>query len=162
MLETWRISKCKDACCHCGRQLAPHRHFFSCLVEERSDLQRCDFCADCWEQDRPGELFCYWRTRRSSAPQKRVMNTEVLLEFFGRLDQPDSEQKRTFRFVLALYLTRRKELKLLEVARAEGGESLIFTRRSNGERVEVANPGLTEQQVQEVAGQLSQLLDAGL
>jgi len=162
VLETWRISKCKDACCHCSRELAANRHFFSCLVEEQADLHRRDFCTDCWEQHRPGDFFCYWRTRRSSAPQQRVVNTEVLLEFFDRLDHAQDDKKQAFRFVLALYLMRRKELKLIEVARGEGAESLVCQRRSNGGRVEVLNPGLNEQQVQEVAAQLSQLLDAGL
>jgi hypothetical protein len=162
VLEGWRISKSKDACSRCGRQFPPARAFYSCLVEEQADLVRRDFCADCWEQEPPAGLFCYWRTRRSAAPVKRVVDTALMLEFFDRLEQADTDRKRVLRFVLALYLMRRKELKLLETGRDSGAETLIFLRRASDSRVEVQNPGLTEEQIQETAAQLGQLLSVGL
>lgn len=162
MVESWRISKSKDLCCRCGRQFPVNRVFFSCLVEEPTDLARRDLCPDCWEHGVPENLFCYWRTRRAPGQQKQVVDSRLMLEFFDRLEQADAERKRVFRFVLALYLMRRKELKLLQVSRGEAGESLLCERRGSGEKVEVANPGLTEEQIQETAAQLGQLLNACL
>ncbi|MCK4374756.1 MAG: hypothetical protein KAX19_05480, partial [Candidatus Brocadiae bacterium] len=75
------------------------------------------------------------------------MDTDLMLEFFDRLERPDSDMKRTLRFVLALYLMRRKELKLVEVSRGDT-ESLVLERRSSGDKVEVENPNLTEEQIE--------------
>lgn len=169
MLETWRITKSRHTCCLCGEEFAENGLFFSCLVEQEAEFGRRDFCRACWEESRSGEpvpgrlegLFCFWRTRRAPASRRQVVDTDLMLEFFDRLERPDSDMKRTLRFVLALYLMRRKELKLVEVSRG-GTESLVLERRSSGDRVEVENPNLTEEQIEQTAAQLSQLLSAGL
>ena len=173
MLEAWRITKNDDTCTKCEEAFPHNRTFYSCLVETPEGLARRDFCPSCWEgrQDAaraPGGLdaFCFWRTRRAPQQQKQIVNTELMMEFFDRLkDGAGSggtvgEQKKAFRFVLALYLMRRKELKLIEISH-QGG-ALIFERKSSSDRVEVADPGLTEEQIQEAAGQLTSLLNAGL
>ena len=66
------------------------------------------------------------------------------------------------RFVLALYLMRRKELKLLQDDGGGGPGGLVLQRRSSGDRVRVENPNLTEEQIEAASAQLSQLLNAGL
>ncbi len=173
MLDNWRITRNGDQCTRCERPFARNRTLYSCLVEEQEGLARLDFCASCWEGREEGdpapggvEPFCFWRTRRAPRQQKQVVDTELMMEFFNRLEagavsgDEAGGQKRAFRFVLALYLMRRKELKLLEVSH-EGG-ALIFERKSSGDKVEVADPGMTEEQIQESAGQLTSLLNAGL
>lgn len=161
MFDSWRITKSRGACSRCGEEFAANRVLFSGLKEEEGELTRRDFCPDCWEQDDAG-FFCFWRTRRPEAEQKQTVDTDLMLEFFDRLDRPDTEKKGALRFVLALYLMRRKELKLLQVERDGGGESLVLQRRSSGGKARVANPGLTEEQIQETAAHLGHLLNADL
>jgi hypothetical protein len=161
-LETWRITKSKGACCGCGAELAPNRAFFSCLIEEQSEFVRHDYCSVCWEKEAPGHPFCFWRGRLAATEPDQRVDTDLMLEFFDRLEQADTEEKATFRFVLALYLMRRKELKLVEVRRADGGENLVFQRRSSGQKVEVEQPGLTEEQIRQAAGKMGELLNASL
>jgi hypothetical protein len=160
--ETWHITKGADCCCGCGKQFPANRLLFSCLIEGEGDFERRDLCADCWEEGAPEDLFCFWRTRRMTVARKPVLDTAVMFEFFDRLDGAEDEQKRAFRFVLALYLMRRKELKLVEVSRREEGETLVLRRRSDGQRVEVGNPGITEERLEEIASRLSQLLSSCL
>jgi len=162
VLDTWRIAKSKGLCSACSIELRENRAFFSCLVEEGPDLARRDFCTACWEQRGSEGAFCFWRSHRAPAPQKQTVDTELLLEFFERLQGAEDEHKKAFRFVLALYLMRRRELKLLGTGQCPGGENLLFERRSTGEKTEVANPGLDEQQIQQTAARLSELLSAGL
>lgn len=157
MFESWRIAKSRGACLRCGGDIPPERIFYSCLVEEPDGLARRDYCADCWETDER-EVFCFWRTRRPPAEEKRVVDTDLMVEFFDRLEGADEPEKQALRFVLALYLMRRKEFKL----RPGGdGDRLTFERRSGG-KVQVANPGLDEAQIQQTAAQLTQLLNAAL
>jgi hypothetical protein len=160
--EDWHIGKSAGVCCRCSNELPENRLFFSCLTDSGAEFQRQDLCVDCWEDRTPENLFCFWRTRRPAEQKKQVVDTGLMMEFFDRLERADTDEKKVFRFVLALYLMRRKELKLLEIGRGRDAETLVFSRRSSGDKVEVTNPGLSEDQIQETAGQLSELLNAGL
>ena len=93
---------------------------------------------------------------------RQVVNTDLMLEFFERLDSLPEDKRRVFRFVLALYLMRRKEFTLLRVARGDGGERLIFRRRRTGEEMDVESPGLSEEQIEQTEEQLSRLLNVCL
>jgi hypothetical protein len=160
--EPWSIAKSRHVCAGCGKEFAEKRSFFSCLLDGPEGFERRDFCPGCWEVRAPGEVFCFWRTRRPAEEARRVVDTGLMLEFFDRLKGAEADDKKVFRFVLALYLMRRKELKLLEIAREGETEKLVFRRKSDGEKVDVANPGLSEEEIQGASSQLSELLNAGL
>jgi len=160
VFESWTITRSRGACSACDREFAPKRTFFSCLEEQKDDFVRIDFCPGCWETQAPERFFCFWRSRRAEPNKRPTLDTELMLEFFDRLARPDNDRKRTFRFVLALYLMRRKELKLLRVERDGEREVLVFQRRSSGEELCVANPDMTEDQIQETSRHLGQLLTA--
>ena len=162
MLSTWRITKSGNSCCTCGKDLPENRLFFSCLIEEGGEFERRDLCPTCWEEHPPAAPFCFWRTRRAHVQRKPVLDTEAMFGFFERLEGAETQKKRLFRFVLALYLMRRKELKLLQVRRDGEAELLILERRTSRARVEVDNPGVTEECLQETAAQLSELLSTCL
>ena len=162
MFESWRIRKSSTACCRCGEEFADGQPLFSCLVEEEGEWARQDYCRRCWEGEPDREAFCFWRSRRAAVAKKPVVDTELMMQFFDRLDNPDSDRKKAFRFVLALYLMRRKELKLVQVTHSEGREELTLQKRATSEQTRVESPGLTEEQVQQTATQLNELLDADL
>jgi hypothetical protein len=161
-LETWRISRSKGLCSACGKEFAPSQGLFSALREEGEEFARLDFCHACWPGQRPDGFFCHWKTRRPEPQQKQVLDTSLMLEFFDRLEGAEAENKKVFRFVIALYLMRRKELKLIGPERSDGREMLVFERRSSGQKAKVENPNLGEEQLQEAAAQLGSLLNADL
>ena len=161
-LETWRISRSKGLCCACGRDFAPSQPLFSALREEGEGFARHDFCNSCWPGQQAAAFFCHWKTRRPEPQQKQVLDTGLMLEFFDRLEGAEAENKKVFRFVVALYLMRRKELKLIGPERVDDREMLAFERRSSGARTRVDNPNLGEEQLQQAAAQLGSLLNADL
>jgi hypothetical protein len=160
--EGWRISKGRPQCSYCGAEFADNGVFYSCLTDEEGELVREDFCPACWEKFRTQPYFCHWQSRRSVGEKKRTVDTSLMIEFFDRLEGAETQEKRIFRFVLALYLMRRKELKLRDMRREGGHEVMVFTRRAGGGAVEVANPELSEEQIEAASEQLTALLDAGL
>ena len=162
VLDTWRIAKSRSACRRCNAEFREGQAFFSALREEGAELVRDDFCAGCWEAGRAGAHFCFWRSRRDVSGRPRAVNTDLILEFFDRLDALDAAKRCVFRFVLALYLTRRRVFKLVQVARADGVEKLVFEHRPTRNRVEVESPGLDDGQIQETEEQLGRLLDVCL
>jgi hypothetical protein len=163
MRDAWTIEKRSDACSACRAEIAPGARFHSALHDGEQGLRRRDYCTVCWRSVDPDTAFCHWRSRRpSGTDRKRVVDTSLMLEFFDRLANPDSERKKIFRFVLALYLMRRKEFKLLGMGRSGESEVMKFARRTAGDEVAVENPDLTEEQIDHASEQLTQLLNAAL
>jgi len=162
VFETWSVSRSKPFCCVCGTEFRPSQSLFSALREEGEEFERRDFCPSCWDQQRTDAFFCHWKTRRAQPERKQVLDTDLMLDFFDRLEGAAAENKKVFRFVLALYLMRRKELKLLGTERVDDKEMLAFQRRRSGAKTLVETPDLTEEQLQEAAARLGNLLNADL
>jgi hypothetical protein len=160
--EDWRVSSSGNSCRECGVEFRENHYFFSGLAEQQEGFARHDFCPNCWSDDSHNGLFCFWRSRRAPSQKRPVVDTQIMFEFFDRLDVDGDDTRQTLRFVLALYLMRRKELKLVELRRADGLEQLVFQRRSTGEQISVRNPQMTEEQVAGTADQLGRLLNASL
>jgi hypothetical protein len=170
LTEGWRIASSGGSCCGCDARFQAGTLFFSGLAEVEAGLARYDFCLDCWSdrqgapQDEAGgaRLFCHWRTRRAAAETKPVVDTDLMAEVFDRLADAQTEERKISRFVLALYLMRRRELKFLRSVRRDDTEVLVFARRGTGAQAEVENPDLTEGQIEAAAARVGQLLDGDL
>ena len=96
---------------------------------------------------------------RRDEPVKRIVSDDVLMDMFQRLEGDGEENRRNFRFVLALLLMRRKVLKYVEMKRDENGTALVLQDRIRNCRCEVYDPGLSEDKIQEVTEEVSRLLD---
>ncbi|MFO8007589.1 MAG: hypothetical protein R6V05_07645 [Candidatus Brocadiia bacterium] len=158
MFESWKIGRSAETCARCGDEFPQGTAFFSALSENKGEVARTDFCPDCWEDLRAEgrEFFCFWRTRRPVAEDRPQVDAQEMLDLLDRLDRPGDQQKVILRFVLALYLVRRKELKLVGVGGTGEEETLLLEKRASDEQVEVRNPHLSEEQIAAAAAQLSQ------
>jgi len=136
-MDEWEIDKPLGQCCGTGKKIEPGQEYFAALVETPEGLQRRDFCADYWQQQKP-DVFCYWKTKL-----------------------PDQE-KINFRFVLTLILMRKRLLKY-DSSRTEDDKE-IWRLRIVGDKefVEVVNPHLDEGQIEQLSSQLSEILQVDL
>jgi hypothetical protein len=133
------------------------------LVETDEGLERRDFCRDYWQQSKP-EVYCHWRTKLADEQKKRIfIDDDMLLAFFDRLGSETQQEKINFRFVVTLILMRKKLLKY-DSSRIEdnGREIWVLKKRRSDELAEVANPHLSEEQIEELSGQLGQILQVDL
>ena len=109
-------------------------------------------------------MFCYWKTRLPHPNQKKqiFVDDEMLLAFFERLGIETDQEKVNFRFVLALILMRKRRLKY-DATRVEGAKE-IWRLRITGEKqfIEVINPHLDEEQIEQLSSQIGQILQADL
>jgi len=162
-MDQWEVSKPLGQCCGSGKKIETGEEYFAALVETEEGLQRRDFCADYWTAEKP-EVFCYWKTRLPQPGRKRHMfvDDEMLMAFFGRLAQEAEQEKVNFRFVLALILMRKRHLKY-ESTRTEAGKE-IWRLRITGDKqpVDVINPHLNDEQIEQLSSQIGEILQTDL
>ena len=159
----WEINKPLGQCCGTGRKIEYGEEYFGALVEIDEGLQRRDFCADYWESEKPN-VFCYWRSKLPHPDQKKqiFVDDEMLMAFFERLENETGQEKVNFRFVLALILMRKRRLKY-DATRVENGKEIWRLRIvSEKEIVEVINPHLDEEQIEQLSSQIGQILQTDL
>jgi len=159
----WEIDKPLGQCYGTGRKIGYGEEYFGALVEAEQGLQRRDFCTDYWEKEKP-DVFCYWRTKlpRPGEKKQRFVDDDVLTAFFERLANETEQEKVDFRFVLALVLMRRRRLKY-DSSELEGDKEIWRLRITGGkEIVEVVNPHLDDEQIEQLSSQMGQILQADL
>ena len=105
----------------------------------------------------PEDCFSFWKTVRRKKRRKPRVNTAVVFDFFEKLAESDQPHSREMRFVLALYLARRKALKFETVRRKNDADVLIFRRSGADEKFSVEDPELSEEQIDQTTERLKAL-----
>ena len=162
-MSEWEINKPLGQCHGTERKIEYGEEYFAALVETEEGLQRRDFCAEYWESQKP-DVFCYWKTKLPEPGQKKQLfvDDQMLMAFFERLEKEAEQEKVNFRFVLALILMRKRILKYDETKNVYDQE--IWCLRIVGEKkvVEVINPHLDEEQIEQLSSQIGEILQADL
>lgn len=151
MPGNWNVNKSKNACDECGAEFETGEAYFSALSETNDDADepflREDYCTECWgDRDRSG-YFSYWKTIRQTEKKKPKVSIAVVFDFFQKLAESDQTDRREMRFVLALYLARRKALKFQKVKSQDDTDVLIFKKTGEDQTISVEDPDLTEEQI---------------
>lgn len=162
-MDEWEIDKPLGQCYGTGRKIEPGEEYFSALVETEQGLRRRDFCTDYWQKQKP-TVFCYWKTKLPHSGQKKptFVDSNMLMAFFERLENETEQEKINFRFVLALILMRKRHLKY-DSSRTEAGKE-IWRLKITGENefVDVVNPNLDQDQIEQLTSQIGEILQTDL
>jgi hypothetical protein len=165
----YQVARPTGVCAASGEPLEPGVECVAVLCETPEDgFERHDFSPGAWERgERPEGLFSYWKTVVPEPQEKRrlLVDDAVLVDLFERLADDDRPQRIAFRFVLGLILLRKRKLKF--VGREQEGDEerwKMLPRPSDPDAVpmEVVNPRLSEDDVRELTGQLSEILQSEL
>ena len=162
-MDNWEIDKPLGQCYGTGKKIDFGQEYVAALVETEQGLQRRDFCTDHWESEKP-QVFCYWKTKLPQPDQKKqiFVDDEMLMAFFERLAEETEQERINFRFVLALILMRKRRLKY-DSSKLEDQKE-IWRLRVAGEKefVEVTNPNLDQEQIEQLSSQIGQILQVDL
>ena len=170
------IQRSTGQCAFSGCKFEPGQAYMATLVEVNElgtastaggfSLKRLDVSMDAWQAgQRPEEVFCYWKTIVPvGEPKKKLfVDDEVLISLFDRLAGSDQQQRIAFRFLLALLLMRKKILKYegSQKRPADQGDHEWWQMRLKGrdDTIDVLNPQLDEEKLQQVRDQLGQILE---
>jgi hypothetical protein len=163
-MADWQINRPLGQCHGTGQEIEPGQEYFGALVETEAGLERQDFSTEYWEQTKP-PVYCFWRSRLPAADEKKELfvSDEMLMAFFGRLACETDPEKVSFRFVLALVLMRKRLLKY-DSSRTDEDGGEIWSLRVTGTKdvVDVTNPHLNEERIEQLSSQIGQILQMDL
>lgn len=131
------------------------------LHDRDEQLVREDIGMEAW-QTPPEEAFAWWQ---STVPQpggqaRFMIDEDLVYDCFHRLEGDLEPQKVNFRYVLALWLLRKRKLKFEEVRKDERGEWLMLREARIKKMHEVLDPHLNEEAIGQVQQDVEQMLRA--
>ena len=163
MPEDWPIVRGEKRCASCDKEFDYEENYWSALYDRGTEFQRLDFCTTCWQGD-TSEMFSFWATRVPPKEEKRklLVDDDVLMDFFQRLEGATDELKINFRYILSLVLMRRRLLKFADVRRTDDGEFLVMRMGAEKTEYEVLNPQLDEEKITRVTEEVGKILNVRL
>ncbi len=158
-MSQWDVARCGGMCVATNRQLHEGEEHYAVLYEEGESFRREDYSLEAW-QGPPANAYCCFKTRVPMKEKKKrlLVDDNLLVSFFCRLENDDQEVRVHFRFVLALILLRKRILKYEETLMEEGKE--LWAMRLVKEQTihKVLNPRLNDEQIEKVSNQLGVIL----
>lgn len=162
-MADWEIKKTLGECFGTGGAFEVGQEYYAALVEGEEGFERRDYSVEYWDQNKP-ETYCFWKTKMADSQQKKKLfiDDEMLMAFFERLAEETTEEKINFRFVLTLVLMRKRKLKY-DSSEIKDGKEVWSLRVTGQDRyVEVINPNLTEEQIEQLSGQMGEIMQVDL
>ncbi|MBX3389331.1 MAG: hypothetical protein KF691_07730 [Phycisphaeraceae bacterium] len=109
--SSYPISRSPGVCAASGRAFLPGERVVATLSNRDEEFVRTDFSSESWTGGaRPTGLFAHWTTvfQPGADARKTKLSDEEASELFEQLDNPQTPAQEAFRFVLALFLVRRR------------------------------------------------------
>lgn len=154
-MTDYQIQASSRRCARTGRDIRPGERYYSVLLDDAGKFVRHDYCEAAWQGPPPG-AFSFWKTRLGTdqAPRRAPIDDDLLMECFCRLEDEVEPSKVAFRYVLTLLLLRRKRLRLED----SGKDRLQVRGTRKGERYQVIDPGLADDELESVQDEVFRVL----
>jgi hypothetical protein len=155
----YQIQASSRRCVVSGRELKPGEVYYTVLLDRAGKFIRQDYSVEAW-QGCPEDAFSFWKGRIlvKEGERKLVIDDELLLECFHRLENDTEPSRQQFRYVVALLLMRRKRFKFEDVRLDNGQERLRLRCTATKALHEVLNPHLTDEQMEAVQEEVFKVL----
>lgn len=156
----WKINKGSSGCNVCGKQFCEEEEYFSALFDGSAGFTRKDYCAVCWNSDGEKAFFSFWKTKvpKKDKPVQRYVNAEVFLDMFMRLEGKNEIHQKNLRYVLALYLIRKRVFRIKSFKKQEDRDFITICYSKEDREFDVFNPNLKEAEIEVLTTEMNQLL----
>lgn len=155
------IAHAARRCARTGRELQPGERHMVALFEREDKLVREDVSLEAW-QTPSNDAFAWWQTTvPASGQQSRlILDDGLVYDCFLRLEGDLEQQKVNFRYVLALWLLRKRKLKFEEVQKEKGQDWLMLREAKIKKMHKVLDPHLNEEAISQVQQEVETMLRA--
>lgn len=164
--QNWNIKSRSHHCSATGDAFTDGQAIVAAIFPDEEDpdrFERKDFSVSAWE-DRPDSEpipFSSWHTNYSAPvveEKPEVVEKESAEGLLRRLIEEDESHTENTRFILAIMLERKKQLKQIEVNNTGVSRLLIYEHEKSGEVYIVKDPELKLDEVDVVQQEVSDLL----
>lgn len=157
----YEIANSSKRCARTGKALQPGDRYMAMLFERDGQLIREDISLDAWTAP-PAEAFAWWQTRvpEDGTARSAIIDDGLVYDCFVRLDGETEPQKASFRYVLSLWLLRKRKLKFEEVERVEGQDWLLLREPKAKKVHRVLDLHLNEEAIGQVQEEVQNMLRA--
>lgn len=163
--ENWNIRARAHACAHTGQAFADGETFVSVLLEEpkTGEWLRRDYSTAAWEELEPStpHVFSVWKSEyeaTKSEARPEITEKESAENLLRRLCEEDSITTENTRYILAVMLERKKQLKQTGTRETEDATFLIYEHPKSGEAYLIRDPELKLDQLEQVQQEVTRLL----
>lgn len=125
------IPKRSSICCGKGERLTSGMEYYSLLVNDpEKGIQRRDFCLECWkntpEHEKASDEIVSWRSKVAGAKEMPNGPTERDQRIHNLFHSPSDEEDPAEKFILAIYLQRKKRLYLRSEFTDDSGKIFLL------------------------------------
>ena len=160
----YEIPQSSQRCCVSNREIRPGETFYSVVLDTLSGLERRDYAKENWTGP-PEDALGFWRSRVPEGPvmekRPKTLSVDMMWHWFEQLEDAQELKRQQLRYVLALLLIRRRALKLQSTEATPEGSYLVVSRPRSTKTIRVLDPDLSEQQIQEVQEEVTNLMEQG-
>ena len=164
MPETWKLPRPAGVCAATNRAIAPGDVYWTAVTVKDGLFVRREYAEDAWNDSLKESAFSSWRARvpaPDAPPEERLVDDEVILDFFRRLEGCEEESKINFRYVLGLLLVRKKIFKMQDIVRDGDREIMLLKEKGVDETHRVEAPALSPEAMMQVRDQVRQIMNMG-
>ncbi len=166
--ENWNIRSRAHACAHTAQPFGDGEVFMTVLMEDAKsgELLRRDYSLAAWAEVEPtlGTSFSVWRSEYEAVKTEarpEIAEKESAETLLRRLCEEDSILTENTRYILAVMLERKKQLKQTGTRETEEATFLVYEHARSGEVYIIRDPELKLAQIEEVQKEVSRLLAGG-
>jgi hypothetical protein len=164
MQTDWSIQGRSGRCAACGRDFSEGEFFYTLLYRERGgDFRREDLSEDAWKEraaDASKAPYSFWRGKFEPPPPPapEALAKETAEDLLRSYMNEHDESHANARYILALMLERKRQLKQIEAKEDIHGRTLVYEHVRTGEVFIVPDPGLRMDQIESVQNEVAALL----
>jgi hypothetical protein len=160
--KEWNIPGPSGQCAATGQPIPPGANYHTVLYQEAGQWVRRDYALQAFTGP-PPEAFAHWQGRMprpESSVRPPQLDPHACLAFLDQTVNAMDERTLALRYVAALFLWRRRRLRLRDADRdSHGRECLHFHDPKNSRTYTVIDPQLTSQQFETFQTELSRLAE---
>lgn len=160
----WEIAKSRRTCSITGRTLDIGEVYYSAIREEKDSFLREDFSLEAWETIDPSRFYSYWRAKVRDESRKKppTVDLEAIYAFFASLEKGEERSKKIFRYLLALFLIRKRLLRLDRTEETSEGDLLHVTDLRSHRSLTIVAPKATSEELEEAQGMFLRIFECPL
>jgi len=164
--QDWKIKTRAHACCVTGQPFVEDEPFYTALFEDEGDEEgfiRRDYSVAAWKQERAAlRPFSHWRSLyeppHTEPGRREVVEKEGAEALLRRLIEEDSPLTENTRFILALMLERKKNLRETDSRSLGTARLRIYEHGKTGEVFIIRDPQLKLDQLESIQREVSDML----